>query len=96
MVTTNLIEAVKGNIIRVKGLSFGSSSNERVVQYLNDTANNAIVSTVNTDLYSASDGITTITLTGASVMANSTHVRICGTLTGTSDDVIITVNEEIT
>ena len=95
MVTTNLIEAVKGNIIRVKGLSFGSSSNERVVQYLNDTANNAIISTVNTDLFSTSGDVTTITLDGSAVMVNSTHVRICGTLTGTSDDVIITVNEEI-
>lgn len=95
MVTTNFIPAVKGNKIYVKGLSFGSTSNERVCQYLDDTANNAIVSTVNTDLYSVSGDVTTITLDGSAVMANSTHVRICGTLTGTSADVVITVNEEI-
>lgn len=95
MVTTNLIAAVKGDVIRVKGLTFGSSYNERVCQYLDGTANNALVSTTNTDLFSTSGGITTITLDGSSVMPNSTHVRICGTLTGTSDDVIITVNEEI-
>ena len=95
MVTTNLIAAAKGDVIRVKGLTFGNSSNERVCQYLNGTANNALVSTVNTDLYSVSGDITTITLDGSAVTANGTHVRICGTLTGTSSDVVITVNEEI-
>lgn len=95
MVTTNLIAAAKGDVIRVKGLSFGSTSNERVCQYLDGTANNAIVSTVNKDLFSTSGDVTTITLDGSAVMANSTHVRICGTLTGTSADVIITVGEDI-
>ena len=102
IVTTNFIPASKSTDssnptkIYVKGLTFGNSSNERVCQYIDQsTPNNAIVSTVNTDLFSRSGDVTIITLSGSAVMANSTLVRICGTLTGTSEDVIITVNEEI-
>lgn len=90
------IQAKKGDVVRIKG--FGALTNYRTVMYtpakgvLNVGIANALGTGYATYAYDSSTGIVTLTM----VHAQSWYVRFSGVLTGTTDDVIITVNEEIT
>jgi hypothetical protein len=89
------IQAAKGDVVRIKG--FGALTKYRTVMYnpnkvaINVGTANALGSGYATYAYDSSTGIVTLTM----VHAQSWYVRFSGVLTGTTDDVIITVNEEI-
>lgn len=85
-----------GDIIRIKGFGAGTDYNS---QWANASkGNNSCSKLANTSThysysYDSATGI--ITLTKTSDNAGYTYYRISGKLTGTTDDVIITLNEPI-
>lgn len=89
------IQAAKGDVVRIKG--FGALTNYRTVMYdpsktvINVGIANALGDSYATYAYDASSGIVTLTM----IHAHCWYVRFSGVLAGTTDDVIITVNEEI-
>ena len=92
---TDYIQAVQGDVIRVKG--FGALTDFRTIQYGHDKGiinigiANALTDAYATYSYDSSNGIVTLTM----IHGHSCFVRFSGILTGTTADVIITRNEEI-
>jgi len=89
------IQFQSGDVVRVKG--FGALSDYVCAQYNSGgTCGNTFkgVSVVNyvTYAYDSASGIVTLTCTSSTLK----QLRISGVLTGTIEDVIITLNEEIT
>lgn len=100
LVTTNYIEVKKGDVIRVKNIDFKATSYisySRIIQYNNGTGVNFLSPQSNdAEFVVGGNGVTTITVKNTSPWtATFTHIRLCGKLTGSSADVIITKNEEI-
>lgn len=92
--TTNYIYAEQGSIIRIKG--FGALTDYNTAQYqLTKVVSNVgkanTLGSYATYSYDSVSGIVTLTNTHAQVY----YFRFSGILTGTADDVIITVDEEI-
>ncbi|MBR3963884.1 MAG: hypothetical protein IKJ80_00565 [Clostridia bacterium] len=93
---TDYIPFTPGTVVRIKG--FGALDDYNCVQYKSDKtqfnsalATNTVNDTYHTYSYDSATGIVTLT----SVNANFGFIRFSGKLTGTTDDVIITVNEPI-
>ena len=87
-----------GTVVRVKG--FGALTDYNCVRYQANVdsgtlyagiANATVDDTYNTYSYDSATGIVTLT----SVRSDFAYIRFSGKLTGTTADVIITVNEEI-
>lgn len=85
-----------GTVVRIKG--FGALDDYNCVHYKSDKtklssalATNTVNDTYHTYSYDSATGIVTLT----SVRAEFGFIRFSGVLTGTTDDVIITVNEPI-
>lgn len=93
---TDYIPFANGDVVRIKG--YGSLSDYNIVQcQSNGTVGNAckasnIPSSYGTYEYDSTTGIVTLTC----VHVTLKQLRVSGILTGTTDDVIITLNEEIT
>lgn len=91
-----LIENV-GDVVRVKGL--GKLSAYNTIGYTSKkTGNGTYISStfVNAGIEYAYDSTTdTVTLTRTSVISENVYFRFVGVLSGTVDDVVITLNEEI-
>lgn len=95
--TTNYISCVFDDVVRVKG--FGSLTDYNTAFY---TGNKVVYSSAKLSAggvaglysytYDASTGIVTIKI----LRDNITSVRFSGVLTGTANDVVITVNEDLT
>lgn len=98
--TTNYIggDFVAGDIIRVKNMDL---TTYRVVVYDSAKASKVITPLGNSALasYVSSVSVTsneaTFTINDNTVLTRGGYIRFCGPLTGTSEDVIITKNEEI-
>lgn len=102
-VVSNYLQVTNGDVIRVSGLNIkydnaGTTAYHRLGLY---TAVGTIYGAVlikngetvngNISLVEGDDGIVTMTITSTKV----THVRLCGDLVGDVNDVIITLNEDI-
>ena len=94
--TTNYISCVFDDVVRIKG--FGSLTDYNTAFY---TGNKAVYSSAKLNasgvagLYSYTYDANTNVVTIKILRANITSVRFSGVLTGTSNDVIITVNEDL-
>ena len=91
---SDYIPFTQGTVVRVKG--FGALTDYNVALYdENGTAQNVskanAVTTMITYAYDSASGVVTLT----SLHASITTIRVSGILTGSTSDVIITVNEEI-
>lgn len=96
--TTNYISCVYDDVVRIKG--FGRLTDYNTAFYIGDKViysaakfklNDSGVDGLYSYAYDASTGIVTIKI----LKDNITSVRFSGIMTGTSNDVIITVNEAI-
>lgn len=93
---TNYISAVKGDVIRVKGLDM-TASTARIAMYKSDKS--VLFSTTMSSTSYVTDKSLTVELSSFKLaFSNDTaaFVRFSAPLTGNSADVIITKNEEIT
>lgn len=94
-VCTDYISVVQGSVVRIKG--FGALTDYRTVQYniektqMNIGIANALMDNYATYAYDSASGIVTLTNTHAQCR----FFRFSGVLTGTTDDVVITVDQEI-
>lgn len=85
-----------GDIIRIKGFGAGQDYNSQWSNASKTNTNAAkLNSTANFYSYSYDSSTETITIQVTSDNASYRYFRISGVLTGTTDDVIITLNEEI-
>jgi hypothetical protein len=93
--TTNYIAVEVEDVVRIKGLDVNTNNYARVAIYNSSKAMQS-----SSKISGAGSYISDVTYdeNGAQFTVSTTHpyFRFCGTPTGTSTDIIITVNEEIT
>ena len=107
---TNYIPVENGSVVRVKGLDLisklSNGSASRQAFYTADGANKVFLAVADTSSTHKSyvtdegNGVQSITISDTLISALTInypvkYIRLNGTLTGTKDDVIITVNEKI-
>lgn len=91
---------VNGDVIRVKGMGDLSNYNtswynENKELYSNNKIPESIEITNGHCTYSYDSKTDVVTITKTSNTKGYSYIRFCGVLTGTLDDVVITLNEEI-